>query len=83
MPVSRYQINSARGTVSAPVYRPLTIRVCVLARPGRAVGAVARSGVAVTSFTGCWRRAAYNISAPAMGGFSLARRCSREWGSGT
>lgn len=83
MLVSREQITRARGTVSAPVSRPVTIRLSVIGRPRGAVGAVARSGVAVTSFTGCWRRAAYNISASAMGGFSVTRGCSRVWGSGT
>jgi hypothetical protein len=79
--VSREQITRAMGTVSARVSGPATKRLSVLGRPGRAVGPLVRSGVAVASVTVCWRRAAYNISASAMGGFSLTRRCSRVGGS--
>lgn len=81
MLVPREQITRAMGTVSARVSRPMTIRLWFVGGPGRTAGALARSGVAVTSFTACWRRAAYNISASAMGGFSLTRHCCRVWGS--
>lgn len=81
MLVSREQITSAMGTVSARVSRPVTIGVSGFGRPGGTSGPLARSDVAVASVTVCWRRAAYNISASAMGAFSHARGCSSVWGS--
>lgn len=80
--VSREQITRAMGSVPAVVSGPVTVGVGVLGRPVRAVGALARSGVAVASTTVCWRRAAYNISGAATGCFPLTRRCSSVWGSG-
>lgn len=80
MLVSRERVTRAMGTVSARVSGSVTIRVNRVGRPGRAAGALARSGVAVASVTGCWRRAAYKISASAMGGFSLTRGCCSVWG---
>lgn len=82
MLVSREQITRAMDPVSARVSGSVTIRVSGVGRPGRAAGPLARSGVAVASVTACWRRAAYNISASAMGGCSLTRGCSSVWGSG-
>lgn len=59
--VSREQITRAFGTFSAIISGFATIGVSGIGKPERAAGALARSGVAVTSVTVCWERAAHDI----------------------